>query len=68
MFAAPVRLRDEIDVAFVFDLRRARVFFSENFTGFESGPDGNVQIGLGHVHIYFSTREKDRLRRRRDET
>ena len=43
LFAALVGLRDEVDIAFVFDLRRTGVLFAENFSGFESGFDGDFE-------------------------
>ena len=43
MFAALVSLRDEINVAFVLDIRRARVLFAEDLAGFLRGFDGNFE-------------------------
>ena len=46
LFAAFVRLGDEVNVAFVFDFRRLRVFFAENFSGFASGFECYFEIGF----------------------
>ena len=43
LFTAFVGLGDEIYVAFVFYFRRAGELFAENFSGFESGFDGDVE-------------------------
>jgi len=42
-FAAFVGLGNEVDVTFVFYLRWAGVLFAKNFSGFESGFDGDVE-------------------------
>jgi len=46
LFAAFVSLRNEVDVALVFDFRRASVFFTKNLSSFESGFNCNVKIVL----------------------
>lgn len=46
MLAALVGLGDEVDIAFVFDFRRASVFFTEDFSGFASGFDGDFEVGF----------------------
>ena len=46
LFAALVGLGDKVNVAFVFDFRRAGEFFAKDFPGFESGCDGDFQIIL----------------------
>ena len=43
LFAAFVGLRDEIDVTLVFYFRRAGKLFAKNFSGFESGFDGDFE-------------------------
>ena len=43
LLTAFVGLRDEVDVTFVFYFRRAGVLFAENFSGFESGFDGDFE-------------------------
>src|SRR5882724_3451177 len=43
LLTAFVGLRDEVDVTFVFYFRRAGELFAENFSGFESGFDGDVE-------------------------
>ena len=43
LFAAPVGLRDEVDVTLIFYFGREGVFFAENFSGFESGFDGDFE-------------------------
>jgi len=58
LFAAFVGLRDEVDVTFVFYFGRAGVLFAENFSGFESGFDGDFVIGFQNVW-------QERLRRKR---
>ncbi|HLZ13580.1 MAG TPA: hypothetical protein VKP58_13420 [Candidatus Acidoferrum sp.] len=45
-FAALVGLRDEVDVAFVFDLGGTGEFFAKNFAGFEGGIDGDFEKGF----------------------
>ena len=45
-FAAFVGLRDKIDVAFVFDFRRARIFFAEDFAGFACGLNRDLEISF----------------------
>ena len=46
LLAAFVGLRDKVNVTFVFDFRRARVFFAKNLSGFVSGFERYFEIGF----------------------
>jgi len=46
LFAALVGLRDEVNLAFIFDFRRTCVFFANDFSGFKSSFDSYVKVGF----------------------
>src|SRR5437868_6702896 len=54
LLASPVRLSDEIDVAFISNFRRKRILFAKNFSGFERGFNSGVKIRLGHRNCVVS--------------
>src|SRR5262249_15244826 len=57
LFAAFVSLRNEVDVAFVFDFGRAREFFAQDFAGFPSGFEGGVKKSVEHGLFQFNIRK-----------
>ena len=54
LLASPVRLSDEIDVAFIANFRRKRILFAKNFAGFESGFNSSIKVRLGHRNCVVS--------------